>query len=319
MSSHLQNARFFAGSGAPDLAERIVQRLGAVLSPLTIKRFSCGETYVRFDETLRGKDVFLIHTIRPYTINEDFIELFLLCDAAKRSFARSVHVILPHFGYSRQDKIHDARETISAKLMADLLVKSGAEHVVTIQLHSDQTQGFFDVAVDNLSMRKTFVEYFLGKNLTDCVVVSPDAGGAKMAKKFADELGTDLAILHKSRPAHNVAEVSEVVGVVEGKTCILVDDMIDTAGSVCAAKEALIKNGANPEVFLCATHPIFSGPAYDRLLQAGFAEIVISNSIPLPKDEFERNPAFHIIDTSPLLAHVIENVLEEKSVSKLFF
>ncbi|MEI7510955.1 MAG: ribose-phosphate pyrophosphokinase [Candidatus Peregrinibacteria bacterium] len=319
MTSHLANARFFAGSGSPSLAEGIVQKLGTELSPLTIKKFSCGETYIKFGESMRGKDVFLIHTIRTGMVNEDFIELFLLCDAAKRSFARSVHVILPHFGYSRQDKIHDARETISAKLMADLLVTSGANHVVTIQLHSDQTQGFFDVAVDNLSMRKTFVQYFAKKQMPNTVVVSPDAGGAKMAKKFADELGAELAILHKSRPAHNVAEITEVVGEVAGKTCILVDDMIDTAGSVCAAKKALLKNGANPEVYLCATHPIFSGPAYERLKDAGFTEIVVSNSVPIPEEEREKNPAIHIIDTAPLLAHVIENILEERSVSKLFF
>ncbi len=319
MSHTLSNARFFAGSGFPELAQGIVQHLNAKLSPITIKKFSCGEIYVRFDETMRGKDVFLIHTIRPAYTNEDFIELFLMCDAAKRSFARSVHVILPHFGYSRQDKIHDARETISAKLMADLLVTSGAQHMVTIQFHSDQTQGFFDIAVDNLSMRKTFVEYFASRKMSDTVVVSPDAGGAKMAKKFADELGTDLAILHKSRPAHNVAEITEVVGNVAGKTCIIVDDMIDTAGSVCAAKKALIKNGANPEIYLCATHAIFSGPAYHRLQEANFTEIVVSNSIPIPLAEQKKNPALKIVDTAPLLAHVIENILEEKSVSKLFF
>lgn len=314
-----ENARFFAGSGGEELAQGIAKELSTNISPLTIKQFSCGETYVRYDESIRGKDVFLITTIRPGSVNEDFMELFLLCDAAKRSFARNIHVIVPHFGYSRQDKIHDARETISAKLMADLLVQSGAMHLITVQFHSAQTQGFFDIPVDNLSAMRLLSGYFRSKKMENLVVVSPDAGGAKMAKKFADDLGADLAILHKSRPAHNVSEILEVVGNVKGKECIIVDDMVDTAGSVYAAKKALIKAGAKESVSLCTTHAIFSGPAEERLLDAGFSEIVITNSLPISEAIKAKNPSITVLDISPLLANVVRNVLEEKSVSKLFF
>lgn len=312
----LENTRFFCGSGGAEFGQDIAKELGIEMSPLTIKEFSCGELYVRYDESIRGKNVFLFHTIRPGMVNQDFMELFLLCSAARQSFASSIHVVLPHFGYSRQDKIHDARETISAKLMADLLVKSGMNHMITLHLHSDQTQGFFDVPVDNISIQKTFVKYFKAKKRDDFLVVSPDAGGAKMAKKFADSLGVDLAIMHKSRPAHNEAEVTEVVGDIAGKTCILVDDMIDTAGSVCAARQALLDNGANEEVYLCATHPIFSGPALARLESAGFAEVVVSDSIPLAKDS--TLSSIKVLSSAPLLAEIIKNILDQKSVSALY-
>jgi ribose-phosphate pyrophosphokinase len=311
---HYANARFFSGTAGKYFAQEITDTLGVELLETTVKKFSCGELYVKYNESVRGKDVFLFHTIRPETVNEDFMELFLLCSAAKQSFARNIHVVLPHFGYSRQDKIHDSRETISAKLMADLMVTSGANHVITLHLHADQIQGFFDVPVDNINMQKTFVEYFRAKNLDNLMVVSPDAGGAKSAKKFADELGVDLAIMHKSRPAHNVAEVTEVVGDIEGKTCILLDDMVDTAGSITAAQKALIQNGANPDVYLCATHPIFSGPAVERLNAANFTEIVVSNSI--PTDPSIKN--LTVLSAAPLLSSIIQNVIEDKSISGLY-
>jgi len=312
------NSRFFSSEAGMHFAEKTVHKLNVTLSNLTVKKFSCGEFYVKYDESLRGRDIFLFHTIRPGSINEDFMQLFLLCDAAKQSFAKTIHVILPHFGYSRQDKIHDAREGISAKLMADLLVKSGMDHMVTLHFHSDQTQGFFDVPVDNVNTQNMFVNYFKKiqseNNISDFIVVSPDAGGAKYAKSFADKLGVDLAIMHKSRPKHNHAEINEIVGDIKGKTCILVDDMIDTAGTICAAKEALISNGANPDVYLCATHPIFSGPAIERLNNADFKEILISDSIPL-KAEVKNST---VLSSSELFANIIKNILDQKSVSELF-
>ncbi len=312
------NSRFFSSDAGLHFAEKTVQKLGVKLSELTIKKFSCGEFYVKYNESLRGRDIFLFHTIRPGSINEDFMQLFLLCDAAKQSFARTIHVILPHFGYSRQDKIHDAREGISAKLMANLLVKSGMDHMVTLHFHSDQTQGFFDVPVDNVNTQNMFVKHFKNiqkeKKISDFIVVSPDAGGAKYAKTFADKLGVDLAIMHKSRPKHNHAEINEIVGNISGKTCILVDDMIDTAGTICAAKEALLSNGANTDIYLCATHPIFSGSAIERLNNANFKEIVISDSIPL-QDKVKNSI---ILSSSELLANIIKNTLDQKSVSELF-
>lgn len=306
--------KIFAGSSAPQLAKAISVGLKKELSPITIKHFACGETYVKFDETFRGQDVFLVQTCRTGHMNDDLMELFLMIDAARQSFARNIHVIMPYFAYSRQDKIHEAREGISAKLFADLIVKAGADHVITLHLHSDQTQGFFDVPVDNLNPRRIFVDYFAAKNLSNAVVVSPDAGGAKMAKKFADELGVPMCILHKQRPEHNVSEVSHVIGDVKGKTPIIVDDMIDTAGSVCAAKQALLAEGANDEVYLCATHPIFSGPARERLSEANFAEIVCTDSLPV-----ENPPTnFKAISMADLLAGVVGNVVEQKSVSQLY-
>ena len=306
--------KIFAGSSHPELAAGIAAGLGKDLSDISIKHFKCGETYVKFDETFRGQDVFLVQTCRTGHMNDDLMELFLMIDAARQSFARRIHVIMPYFAYSRQDKIHEAREGISAKLFADLIVKAGADHVITLHLHSDQTQGFFDVPVDNLNPRRIFVDHFAAKNLENAVVVSPDAGGAKMAKKFANDLGVPMCILHKQRPEHNVSEVSHVIGDVEGKTPIIVDDMIDTAGSVCAAKGALIAEGANEEVYLCATHPIFSGPAREHLSSANFAEIVCTDSLPV-----ENPPTnFKAISMADLLSGVIQNVVEQKSVSQLY-
>lgn len=311
----INETRFFSSEAGKSFGEKIVQLLGVNLSPLKVSTFSCGEIYVRYDESIRGKHVFLFHTIRTENVNNDFIELFLLCSAAKQSFAKSVHVVIPHFGYARQDKIHDSRETISAKLMANLLVKSGADHIITLHLHSDQIQGFFDVPVDNICSQKLFLDYFKKKNISSFLVVSPDAGGAKYAKKFADELGVDLAIMHKSRPAHNQSEIVEVVGNIEGKTCILVDDIVDTAGSVTAAKKALVEKGANPDVYLCATHPVFSGSAISRLKEAGFKEVVVSDSIPISKEKkFE---GLTVLSTANLLANIIQNVVEKKSISKI--
>ena len=315
MSKHdYKNARFFTGTSGEYFASEITDILGVKLLETTVKKFSCGELYVKYNESIRGKDVFLFHTIRPGSINEDFMELFMLCSAAKQSFAHSVNVVLPHFAYSRQDKIHDSRETISAKLMADLLVTSGMTSMITLHLHADQIQGFFDVPVDNVHMQKMFVEHFKQKNIENLMVVSPDAGGAKSAKKFADALGVDLAIMHKSRPAHNVAEVNEVVGDIQGKTCILVDDMVDTAGSITAARQALIEHGANEDIYLCATHPIFSGPAVERLNNANFKEIVVSNSI--PTDPTIKN--LNVLSSAPLLAGIIQNIIEDKPISDLY-
>ena len=307
--------KIFSGSSHPSLAQSIAKHIGKKLSEVTIKKFACGETYIKYEESFRGQDVFLIQTCRTGHMNDDLMELFLMIDAAKQSFANHVHVILPYYAYSRQDKIHDAREGISAKLFANLMAESGLDHLITLHLHSDQIQGFFNVPVDNLNPRKIFVEYFSKKNLSNPVVVSPDAGGAKMAKKFADELGAPLAILHKQRPGHNQAEIGHVIGDVKGKTPILIDDMIDTAGSVCAAKEALLAAGANQDVYLCATHAIFSGPATERLTKANFSEIITTDSLPVA----DKPKNFQQISMAELFADVIKNVAEQKSVSQLYF
>lgn len=311
------NFTVFSGSSHPELANEIAKAINKPLGKVKLSTFACGEKYVMYENTIRGQEVFIVQTCRDQFVNDDYMELFLMINAAKLSFASKIHVILPHFGYSRQDKVHVPREPISAKLMADLIVKAGADHVITFQLHSDQNQAFFDVPVDNINVHRLFAKYFNSKNLKNLTVISPDAGGAKNAKKFADDIGAPIAILHKSRPSHNVALTTHVVGDVNGRTCIIYDDMIDTAGSVVAAHEALIKNGASKEMYLAATHPIFSGPAIERLSGAGFEEVVVANTMPITKEkEFK---GLKQLSIAPLLAEVIESVSSQKSVSSLYY
>jgi ribose-phosphate pyrophosphokinase len=311
------NFCIFSGSSYPQLAKEIADILHMEVSPATIKEFSCGEIYVNLDESVRGKEVFIVQTTRTGNVNKDFMELFLLCDAAKRSFASKVHVVLPYYSYARQDKIHAAREPISARLFADILVKSGADRIITMHLHSEQIQAFFDVPVDNLNSRKMLANIIQEKNLHDPIIVSPDAGGAKMAKRFADELNLPIAILHKTRPEHNVSEITHIVGDITNKTPIIIDDMVDTAGSVCSAKQALIDKGSLEDVYLVSTHPVFSGPAIERLKNAQFKEIIVTNTLPLLESQFIEN--LTQVSVAPLLAEVIKNTIENKPISNLYF
>ncbi len=309
----LENIKIFSGSSHVALAEQIAKELGTTPREMVRTKFSCGEMYVKFGESVRGQDVFLVQTGRTGHMNDDLIELLLMIDAARQSFAKSITVIMPYMPYSRQDKIHDPREGISAKMIANMLVGAGASQIITVHLHADQIQGFFNCPVDNLNPRKLLANYFMQKNLQNLVVVSPDAGGAKDAKKFANMLGCGICILHKQRPGHNQSEVTHVVGDVAGKTAIIVDDMVDTAGSVCGAKEAILKAGANPDVYLCTTHGIFSGPAVERLNAANFKEILATDSLPLP--EIKNLSTFSL---APLLAEVVKNVKSGRSVSQLY-
>lgn len=308
------NFKIFSGSSSEAFAADLAKFSGTKLGAIERTKFSCGEHYVRFAESFRGQDVFLVQTGRTGFMNDDLIELLLMIDAAKKSFAEKIHVIMPYFPYSRQDKIHAPREGISAKLFADLIVKAGADHVITLHFHADQIQGFFDCPTDNLNPRNLFVDYLKKKNLKDAVVVSPDAGGAKVAKQYANELGVPLVIMHKQRPEHNVSEVTHVIGDVKGKTPIIIDDMIDTAGSVCGAKKALIANGANDDVYLCATHAIFSGQARDKLTAANFKEIVCTDSLPVENPPLN----YKILSVAPLLGEVTKNIAAHKSVSGLY-
>jgi ribose-phosphate pyrophosphokinase len=306
--------KLFSGSSHRALAEAIAKELKIELGNIDLKTFSSGEQYVRYEETVRGKDVFIIQT-GSETVDSDIVEVCLMCQAAKLGFAKSIHVVLPHFPYARQDRVSKPREPISAKLMCDMLVTAGADHIITLTLHAEQIQGFSDVPMDSLYASKLFAEYFKSKNLKDTVVVSPDAGGAKSAKIFADKLGTDLAIMHKTRPAHNEAAILHVVGEIEGKTAILYDDMIDTAGSISAAKQVLIEQGANPDIYVAATHGIFSGLAVKRLSDAGFAEVVITDSLPLEGKEFK---GLQILSIAPMLAEVIDHVVKGQSVTDMY-
>jgi ribose-phosphate pyrophosphokinase len=302
--------KLFSGTSHEKLAKDIAKKLGVKVSPMEIYKFACGEIYARSLETVRGCNVFIVQTATQ-NVNEDLMRLFVIIDALKRSFAKRIHVVMPHYAYARQDRVALPREPISAKLVADLVSAAGADHLIAVTLHSDQEQGFFDFPVDNLNCLKLFTDYFKKKKLKDITVVSPDAGGAKDAKKLADKLGATLAVIHKARPAPNKSQVTHVVGEVKGRTCVLYDDMIDTGGSICAAKEALIAKGAKKDVYVAATHPVFSDPATERLSKAGFKEVIVTDSIPISKD-FK---GLKVLSIAPLLAATIKCVHEEKSVT----
>jgi ribose-phosphate pyrophosphokinase len=308
------NMRLFCGSSHPELGQEIANYLGIKLGQMTIKKFSCGETYVRIEESIRGEEIYIVQSISE-NANDDYMELFIIMDALKRASASAIHVIMPHFGYARQDKKSAPREPITSRLMADLLSAVGFDRLVTMDLHTDQIQGFFNQPVDHLTALPLFADYFKKKNLTDLVVVSPDTGSAKFAKRLADRLGAELAIMHKTRPQHNVAEITNVVGNVKGKTVLILDDMIDTGGSVCSGISALKAHGCNDDVYLAATHAVFSGPAVDRLSKAGLKEVIVANTIPLTGKHFD---SLQIISTAPMLGEAIKRNYEKESISSLF-
>ncbi len=306
--------RVFSGSSHPALAGAIAQELGLKLSEMHISRFACGEIYTKPVESVRGADVYLIQTATQ-DVNENYMELFIMLDALKRSFSGKITVVMPHYGYARQDRVATPREPITAKLMANLISTAGADHFIGVHFHSDQTQGFFPYPVDNLNVRRMFADYLKKKKIKDLVIVAPDAGAAKEAGRFARMLDVPLAVLTKERPAFNVAEVTAVVGDVVGKTCVLIDDMIDTAGSVSAAHRALLEAGANPDIYLMATHAVFSGPAVDRLVASGFKEVIVTDTIPLkPEQKFE---GLTVLSVAGLLARVISCVHENRSVTEV--
>ena len=306
--------KLFSGSSHRALAEAIAKELKVELGKVELKTFSSGEQYVRYEETVRDKDVFIVQT-GSEAVDSDVLETCLMCNAAKLGFAKSINIVMPHFPYARQDRVNLPREPISAKVISDIFVTAGATHIITLNLHADQIQGFSDVPMDALESHKLFCDEFKKKNLKNPVIVSPDAGGTKAAKILADKLGAELAVMHKTRPAHNEASILHVVGEIEGKTAIIYDDMIDTAGSCTAAKEALIKSGANEDVYLAATHPILSGPAIERLTGAGFKEIVVTDSVPLDGKDL---PGLTVISVAPMLAEVIEHVVKGESVTDMY-
>ncbi len=310
--------KLFSGSSNPELAEKIAKELDKSLGEIELKTFSSGEQYVSLMESVRDQIVFLVQTCREGHVDKDYMQLFLMSNAAVNAYSRKRVAVIPHFGYARQDKIHKKREPISARLMADLLKASGVDHVITCQLHSDQIQGFFDVPVDHVKAHSIFADYFKAKNLKDVVVVSTDAGGVKNAKELANPLGARLAILHKERPGHNESEVTHVEGDVKDKTCIVYDDMVDTAGSVSNAHDALNKRGANPDIYLAAPHAIFSGPAVERIKKARFKEVVVSDSLPIGPEkkiaELQRLSVARLL--AEKIAKIVVRPLPEKNISK---
>lgn len=307
--------KVFVGSSHGKLGDEISQYLGISLGKITFSRFSCGEIFAQINESIRGTNVFIVQTA-GVNVNEDLMEMFITIDAARRASARTITVVIPHFGYSRQDKKANPREPISAKLMANLITTSGATRVVTMDLHADQIQGYFDIPVDHLTALPLFVRYFENLQLKDLIVVAPDTGRAKTAKKLADRLGAELAILHKTRPEHNKAAIMHVVGDVKDKTVLLFDDMVDTAGSVTQGLKALRNHGCRDEMYLAATHAVFSGPAVERLKEANFKEVVVTNTIAIPTEK--RFPGLKILSTAPLFAEAISRNHNNVSISEIF-
>ncbi|MFA5113557.1 MAG: ribose-phosphate pyrophosphokinase [Candidatus Margulisiibacteriota bacterium] len=307
--------RVFHGTSHPELGDKIIKQLGIKPGEIKISRFSGGEIYARINENIRGASCVIVQTCTD-RVNDDLMELFIIIDAMKRASARSVTAVIPHFGYARQDRKAASREPISARLVANLIEKAGADRVVAMDLHSDQIQGFFNIPVDTLTALPILANYIDEKKMKEMVVVAPDTGRAKVAKKLADRVGAKLAILHKVRAEHHQSEVTHVVGDVKGKTVIITDDMIDTAGTITNGVKALKANGCNPEIYVVATHGIFSGPAVERMSKAGFAEVVVTDSVPIPKEK--QFKGLKILSAADLLAQAIRRNYENKSITSLF-
>jgi len=303
-----------SGTSHPELAEEIAKKMDIPLSPVDISRFSNGEIYCRIRTTVRGQHVFVVQPL-AHEVNEQLMELLIMIDALKRASVGAVTVVAPHYAYARQDKQSAPREPITARLVANLISVAGAERLITMDLHTGQIQGFFDFPVDHLSALSLLADHYKAQKLEDLVVVAPDVGRVKTAKKFSEMVGADLAILHKERPAHNKVEVGAIIGEIKGKSCLLVDDMIDTAGTITAGAETLVEQGAKA-VYACATHGILSGPAVQRLNDSAIKELVLCNTVPIP--ESRMSDKFVVISVASLLARAIVNVFEDISVSTLF-
>jgi len=317
MAGKSRGLAVFSGSVNVELADEIAQYLGIDLGKVILKKFANGEIYARYLESVRGSNVFIIQSIAGEFVNDALMELLIMTDAAKRASASTVTAVISHYGYSRQDRKAAAREPITAKLIANLLTVAGVDRIITIDLHQGQIQGFFDIPVNHLTALPFFAEYFKSKNLDRdrLCIVSPDVGRAKAAKKLSDLMDADIAIMHKGRPGHNKAEITALIGDVRDKICIINDDMIDTGGTLVAAAGTLKKEGADM-VYVCATHPIFSGSAYDRIEESIFEEVVVTNTIPVPAKQLEGK--IRVVSIAPLLAKAIANVNNNASVSAIF-
>ncbi|GKS12069.1 ribose-phosphate pyrophosphokinase [Paenibacillus chitinolyticus] len=309
----LNNIKIFSGSSNPKLAQSICDDLGVALGKIKLSRFKSGEIYCLYEEGVRNCDVFLVQTF-SHPINEHLMELLVMMDAAKRASARTINLILPYYGYSRQERKAAPREPISAKLVADLVSAAGANRVITIDLHAPAIQGFFDIPVDHLTALDLISDYITKKNIVDPVIVSPDAGRATTAERLANILDAPFAMMFKKRPAHNEAVVTHVIGDVKGRTPIIIEDLIDTGTTIVNVVEGLKERGAN-DIYVCATHAVFSGPALQRLDHPNIREVVITDSLAIPDDHAER---FKVLSVAPLLSHAVRIVSDGGSLSSLF-
>ena len=308
----MRGYKVFSGTANQELSRQIAKYLGIPLSEASIKRFSDGEISIQIGESVRGKDVFIIQpTCAPTDTN--LMELLILTDALKRSSASTVTAVIPYFGYARQDRKEAPRVPITAKLVANMIETAGIDRVVTMDLHAGQIQGFFDIPVDNLYGTITFINYLKNKHLSNPIVASPDVGGVARARSLAKQLNLDLAIIDKRREKANESEVMNVIGDVNGKDVILIDDMVDTAGTLIKAAAAFKERGATSVTAFC-THPVLSGPAYERIAAGAIDELVVTDTIPLK----EQNEHIKVISVAPLFAEVIRRVYHDESVNNLF-
>ncbi|MFI3129503.1 MAG: ribose-phosphate pyrophosphokinase [Bacillota bacterium] len=321
MNVHGSSIKLFAGNASRSLSNKIAKNLFMEMGKMEVGRFSDGETYVSIGETVRGRDVFMIQSTSAPT-NDNLMELLTAIEALKRASAGRITAVIPYFGYARQDRKAKARDPITAKLVANLIETAGADRVLTMDLHAAQIQGFFDIPVDHLLGSPTLIKYFIEKFAKelrdenhDLCIVSPDVGSVTRARKVAEKLNAPMAIIDKRRPKANVMEVMNVIGDVTGKTCIMMDDMIDTAGTICQGAQALIDHGAK-EVYACCTHPVLSGPAIERLAAAPIKELVMLDTYPIPKEKMLDK--FKVLSVAPIFADAIKRIYEDKPLSKLY-
>ncbi|MBI3398604.1 MAG: ribose-phosphate pyrophosphokinase [Deltaproteobacteria bacterium] len=311
----LDKLKIFTGNSNPALAMDICKHLGVLLGKAEVKSFSDGEVCVEIKESVRGMEVYVIQsTCTP--VNKNLMELLIMLDALKRASAYAITAVIPYYGYARQDRKVAPRTPITSKLVADLITVAGATRVLCMDLHAGQIQGFFNIPVDNLYATPVLLEHIQKNYRDNTVIVSPDAGGVERARAFAKRLGTSFAMIDKRRPAPNVAEIMNIIGDIDGKICILLDDMIDTAGTITQGAEALMKQGAK-EVYACCTHPVLSGPAIGRLKKSSIKEVLVTNTIPL-SDEAKSLNKIKSLTVAPLLGEAIKRIHYGESVSSLF-
>ncbi len=318
MISHGKNIKILSGNSHPALAMQIASALGLPLGKASVGRFSDGETSVSISETVRGSDVFIVQSTSD-PVNDHLMELLIMIDACKRASAGRITAVIPYFGYARQDRKNKARDPISAKLVADLIEKAGADRVLTMDLHASQIQGFFNIPVDNMLGTSILIPHIAGKygcGREDVVVVSPDLGSVNRARKYTERLEFPLAIIDKRRPRANVSEVMNIIGDVKGKTVVLVDDLIDTAGTLVHAASALMEKGGAKEIYACATHGVLSGPAIERIQNSPIKDLTLLDTIAIP--ETKLIDKIHVLNVAPVFTEAIARIYDEVAISPLF-